>query len=144
MQTFLPFDSFVESARVLDYRRLGKQRVEVKQILNALDGNSKGWQNHPATLMWRGHEAALAQYGVAICEEWIRRGYRDSLLPFFTDYVVTNPNVTLPRWFGDEAFHDSHKSNLLRKDATYYAEYFTDVSDDLPYVWPVSKEEVNA
>ena len=33
MQTFLPYPDFVKSAQCLDYRRLGKQRVEAKQIL---------------------------------------------------------------------------------------------------------------
>lgn len=42
MQTFLPYKSFVKSAACLDMRRLGKQRVEAKQILMALTGESKG------------------------------------------------------------------------------------------------------
>ena len=45
MQTFLPYPSMGQSVRCLDYRRLGKQRVEALQILNALDGKSKGWTN---------------------------------------------------------------------------------------------------
>ena len=36
MQTFLPYPSFELSARVLDDKRLGKQRVECLQILKAL------------------------------------------------------------------------------------------------------------
>lgn len=36
MQTFLPYPDFNESARVLDDKRLGKQRVECLQILNVL------------------------------------------------------------------------------------------------------------
>lgn len=36
MQTFLPYKDFAECARVLDDKRLGKQRVECLQILNAL------------------------------------------------------------------------------------------------------------
>ena len=32
MQTFLPSPRFAESARCLDSARLGKQRVEAKQI----------------------------------------------------------------------------------------------------------------
>ena len=35
MQTFLPTSNFAESAKYLDYRRLGKQRVEVLQLLNS-------------------------------------------------------------------------------------------------------------
>ena len=37
MQTFLPYDSFEESASVLDWKRLGKQRVEAMQIVNAIE-----------------------------------------------------------------------------------------------------------
>ena len=36
MQTFLPYADFERTAAVLDVRRLGKQRVEVLQICNAL------------------------------------------------------------------------------------------------------------
>ena len=36
MQTFLPYPSFEETASILDYRRLGKQRVEGFQILNII------------------------------------------------------------------------------------------------------------
>lgn len=36
IQTFLPYPNFNESARVLDDKRLGKQRVECLQILNVL------------------------------------------------------------------------------------------------------------
>jgi hypothetical protein len=36
MQTFLPLPDFIESAKVLDYKRLGKQRVEAWQILKAI------------------------------------------------------------------------------------------------------------
>ena len=38
MQTFLPYSSFTESAKILDWRRLGKQRVEGMQIINAISG----------------------------------------------------------------------------------------------------------
>jgi len=62
MQTFLPYSSFIESVRCLDRQRLGKQRVEALQILNALNGKSKGWTNHPATKMWCGYEEALCLY----------------------------------------------------------------------------------
>ena len=53
MQTFLPFPDYIQSARALDYKRLGKQRVEALQILNTLTGRSEGWSQHPAVKMWR-------------------------------------------------------------------------------------------
>lgn len=140
MQTFLPYHRFTDSAHVLDSKRLGKQRVETKQILNALLGMSKGWTNHPATKMWRGHEVALCHYGTVMTEHWIERGYNDSMLPWFhgmTEWLLDKgfPQDD-PWWIGDPAFHRAHQSNLLRKDPDFYGDMFISVPDDLPYVWP--------
>lgn len=81
MQTFLPYVNFYESAKCLDYRRLGKQRVQAKQIYDILTGNtkSKAWSNHPATKMWSGYEDALALYYNEIVVEWIARGYKNNM-----------------------------------------------------------------
>lgn len=138
MQTFLPYPNYQKSAQVLDRQRLGKQRVEAKQILNALAGLTTGWVNHPATRMWRGYEPALALYGSVVCIEWRNRGYNDSLLPFFVDYMLEWDDDELidPPWLGNRAFHRAHKSNLLRKDPEWYSRYFRNIPDDLPYVWP--------
>lgn len=134
MQTFLPYGVFYKSAAHLDNKRLGKQRVEVKQLLNALKGVSKGWANHPAALMWKGYESALAEYGIAVCKTWIFRGFKDSLLPGFEQYQKHGP---LPPWLGDEKFHASHRSNLLRKDPAFYGKFNWTEPHDLPYQWPV-------
>jgi hypothetical protein len=48
----------------------------------------------------------------------------------------------LPQWLGDEAFHESHRSALIRKDPGFYAEVFHETPDDLPYVWPVRSQAV--
>lgn len=138
MQTFLPYSSFVDSAKVLDQRRLGKQRVECLQILNCMTDPSKGWQNHPATKMWRGHGAVLVEYGLAITQEWIYRGYKDtcyekieSKLEFLSD------ETDIPSWLGDYSLHISHRSNLVRKFPEHYGLYWPEIPDNIPYVWPV-------
>ena len=136
MQTFLPYKSFAQSAACLDMRRLGKQRVEAKQILMALTGESKGWVNHPATKMWRGYESALATYGLMCCNEWKMRGYTDTLTTYFCYVSVPESNGKMPDWLTDE-FCLSHRSNLIRKMPEYYGPMWPDVPDDLPYVWPV-------
>ena len=73
MQTFLPYPDFIASARVLDSKRLGKQRVEALQVLRGLIRPGYGWR--------------------------------------------------------------------LRKDPAHYGTLFTDVPDDLPYVWPASDRD---
>jgi hypothetical protein len=137
MQTFLPYPDFIDSACVLDRQRLGKQRVETKQILNALEGNSKGWVNHPAVKMWRGYEPALALYGVVMCAMWAERGYVDNLLPFFATRL--REDMVMPSWIGEPEFHRSHQSNLVRKDPAHYGPLFPDVPNDLEYMWPSAR-----
>lgn len=151
MQTFLPYAEFVTSASVLDNARLGKQRVETLQILNTLLGISKGWQSHPAVKMWRGYEAGLVEYGVAICDEWIGRGFKDTcrdkilnLGELAVDCTPSDLNQErasrerYPEWLGDEELHISHQSNLIRKLPSHYSKYFIGVPADLPYVWPAA------
>lgn len=137
MQTFLPYADFKRSAQVLDYRRLGKQRVETWQLIRAINGETRGWRNHPAAVMWRDHVPALAVYGKVICEEWIRRGYNDSMLPRFELIISGSEDLQLPAWLGNENFHESHRSNLLRKFPEHYRMHWPELQDDLPYVWPV-------
>lgn len=137
MQTFLVSERFIDTAKVLDYRRLGKQRVEAWQILQALSGQSKGWQTHPAVRMWQGYEYALALYGTVVCNEWIARGYKDTMRQRFVDLCACLSNTGRPEWTYDEAFHQAHRSNLIRKFPEYYGPLFPGVPDDLPYLWPV-------
>lgn len=135
MQSFLPYESFSQSAKVLDMRRLGNQRVEVLQMMRALTGESKGWRNHPATKMWDGYEGALAAYGIAICDEWISRGYRDTC----RDKLLRYPDIgTLPPWLGDERFHSSHRAALLYKKPDWYSQFGWKETPELNYVWPTT------
>lgn len=147
MQTFLPSPSFTASARFLDNQRLGKQRVEAKQILIALDvsvGEHRGntasrWRNHPAVKMWRGFEPALARYAATVCQVWRQRGFRDTLLEQFESICGDEPCLA-PPWLGFDAVHSSHRSNLLRKFPEWYGRFGWSESQDLPYVWPEGSE----
>ena len=133
MQTFLPYADFQKSVEVLDYKRLGKQRVETFQVLNILLERTptKGWRNHPVTLMWTGYESALKLYQNLTISEWKKRGYNNNM-----SYESIDPGtLIMPPWFGNEDFHRSHRSNLLRKDYSYYSQYF-DEPIDLEYYWP--------
>jgi len=137
MQTFLPYPDYRECARVLDYRRLGKQRVEAWQILQAMKRETGGWVNHPAVNMWRGYEDSLNQYGREMCLEWRERGYTDNMLERFV--CVGDPEP--PMWLGDTRLHISHQSNLIRKDPLYYQPLFPDVPDNLAYFWVTKEQE---
>ncbi len=137
MQTFLPYKDFTLSAQCLDYRRLGKQRVEALQIFNALEGiptksgkQYTGWLNHPAVTMWRGYEEALLLYKNKMIEEWILRGYNNTM-----EMIGVSDDVEMPHWLGNEKLHASHRSNLLRKDFEFYSQYGWRETPNLEYYW---------
>ena len=136
MQTFLPHESFEKSAQVLDWRRLGKQRVEGMQIINAITGKTrkdgkpyKGWINHPCSVMWRDYAPALKHYTNVFIQEWINRGYNNNMEFYDTGKII------MPDWIGNEKFHSSHRANLLRKDFDYYSQFGWTENPERPYVW---------
>lgn len=140
MQTFLPYPDFRKSLACLDYRRLGKQRVEGRQLETAIrTGTSKGWVNHPATKMWAKNLDLLCLYTDMCIVEWVKRGYNNTM--DYTFDPVCHGHVfnimNKPDWLGDEAFHASHRSNLLRKDPEWYGQFGWSEPHDLEYVWPV-------
>lgn len=139
MQTFVPYNDFYKSAECLDRQRLGKQRVETLQILNSLAGKSKGWTNHPATKMWRNHELSLMEYGLAVCEVWVSRGYKDTcadkMLQLKSEFSAHSR--FLPAWWGSDLVHSSHQSKLLQKHPDWYSQFGWTVPLDLDYHWPV-------
>ncbi len=149
MQTFLPYADFEASARVLDTKRLGKQRVEVIQVVRGLTVPGYAWAQHPATLMWRGYEEALGRYGLTVCEVWVERGFGDTCAAtIVTDLATFGVSVirpyaelaaadALPPWLAGDEVRTSHRSALVRKDPDHYRPVFPDVPDDLAYVWPV-------
>jgi hypothetical protein len=136
MQTFLPFSDFKKSFKVLDYKRLGKQRVEALQLLNILSGVSigKGWTSHPALKMWVGYEEALKYYANLCIAEWINRGYKNTIVLY-----SYNENFEMPWYIGDENFHRAMRARLIAKDEAFYLPKFPDDKDfnDGKYFWPV-------
>lgn len=82
--------------------------------------------------MWEGYEEALKLYQNFTIQEWINRGYNNTMKLEELNYK----KITLPPWFGNKEFHRSHRSNLLRKDYEYYSQYF-DEPVDIEYYWPV-------
>ena len=122
----------------MDNKRLGKQRVEVLQILNALTNpEAKGWRNHPCTNMWRGHELWLVRYGIVVCEEWRRRGFQDTVLDKLAERGRALAESMAPGWLGDERLHASHRAKLLSKDSEFYGQFGWLEEPSSEAYWPV-------
>ena len=132
MQTFLPYPNYRASAVCLDDKRLGKQRVECKQIINTLE-NGGGWHRHPAVLMWAGYVPALKQYANVMIREWEHRGFNNNM-PLYTDMPR---HYMQPHWLGNEILHATHKRNLIRKDPDHYGQLWPNLRPLQGYYWPV-------
>lgn len=140
----MPYGGFAESAAALDSPRLNKQRVEAKQILMVLTGETNAWRNHPAVTMWRGYESALADYGFTMCIEWMQRGGADHVN--LQEWFAARTDVGayyVPDWVFHSDLNLSHRSNLIRKDESYYAKRWGgNTPRNMPYLWPVWDDTV--
>jgi hypothetical protein len=162
VQTFVPLtDSFDDIAKVLDNKRLNKQALEGWQILMNLlqldpQGEhrvSKGWSNHPAVKMWKGHEVALYLYVEAMVKEWKRRGYKSTIgdkakatIGRAISLGLISEVSSVPGWISSfstfSKVASSHRLALLSKDYEWYSQFKwpEDVGirpDTYEYVWPV-------
>ncbi len=131
---------------MLDRARLGKQRVEVWQLLNG------SFPHHPASIMWQGYEHALTAYGIICCKYWIRMGHDDSILPALQGRrqalieLGTYPLVW-PWWYGHPAMVCTHQSKLYHKGSPKWVALQERVGKPagmepmrLPYLWPQFNE----
>jgi hypothetical protein len=132
MQTFLPYMDFTVVSQILDKKRLGKQRVEARQIIDILEGRSprSKWKEHITVRMWKGYENALKLYFNTMVISWIRRGCENHMLTF----LIEGP-IIMPPWISDTRLHYSHRANLFRKSPAYY-NFWSDYELTTPYWWP--------
>jgi hypothetical protein len=155
MQTFVPYESFHESASMLDSKRLNKQILEGYQILKVL-GNPDpraAWRNHPAVKMWRGREHGLFFYLQAMIKEAKFRGIKtDKNEANILSIKKQNGKFWgsgMPSWYSNKEellrVTDSHKANLYRKDPEYYAAFShfeaKPCCDRCQYYWPTHLQD---
>lgn len=130
MQTFLPFPSFVQTAKCLDDRRLGKQIVEARQIYDILfrpdiSRATVAQQHHPIVYLWRHcihkSDCLLRGYIHILNAEWRSRfnSNHKSADDVFAGGIEFQLYAPLPA-----AFHYAHRCSLLAKDISHYIDYF--------------------
>ena len=74
MNIFLPEETIYDSVRALDDRRIIKQILECKTILDvALDETKKGYAKHPVVVYYKDYPMFVACYGVFACMEYYHR-----------------------------------------------------------------------
>ena len=162
MQTFITDNNLSVIASHLDNKRLNKQALEGWQILMTLlqldpQGNHrtpKGWANHPAVKIWRGHELFLANYIDHMVVEWKSRGYKSTIgekasntvqRAISLGLVDVESSSTPPKWWQDKGTMKdviaSHRRALLVKNFDWYHQWswLEDKEADpqtYEYVWP--------
>ena len=117
MQTFL-IGSSEDTATILDDKRLFKQLLEGKQILDVIVSNKKAWSNHPAVRQWKDYPHYLFSYICSIRRELNTREIAmESKLFAQCNELIQNCDIvsTFPKWINRIDIHSSHRSRLLSK-----------------------------
>lgn len=121
-----------ETAQALDEKRLRKQIIECRQILDALNGKTKAWRSHPAVVQYEGYEPYLMNY--LDCLQLFAKGKLEQ---------AKDISDVTDRWFKPlfhtEPYFDSMKRRLYTKDPVHYAQWADLGTSDVNWYW--SEEE---
>ena len=144
VNTFILSNSPQKCVKFLDYKRLGKQRVEAKQIIDALEGSKSGWSNHPVSKMWKDDIIGLKYYYNCCVDEWISRGYKNTMVKYDVEFV--DEKDILPWFYTNKQIQESFKASLLRKNPEYYEKMWSCDEDYMKngYIWihKLSKDQI--
>lgn len=109
-----------------DKLRYNKQCIELKQIMQSIDGLSKSWRNHPVCLMYKAHKEWLRFY------LWCFEAYRNSMnsdnctdkdgFMVEAEYFSKRADSIRPPFLTDE-FCDQHKRRLYCKAEHLYPQF---------------------
>ncbi len=111
MQVFI-VGSPLYTAKSLDRRRLNKQIIECRQILDAIKGKSQAWKNHPIVLSYKNHISWLEHY-----LECLDNYYKGNLAD--AKYYSGLADQIRPE-FHIRAYFTKMKQRLYTKDNVYY------------------------
>ena len=114
MQVFIIGSPF-ETAESLDKRRLQKQIIECCQIIQAIQGKSKAWANHPCTKMYRQHLLWLRFYCSAL--DTYKCGHFD-----FSQSLSERADSLRPP-FHTKEYLDQMKRRLYTKNNDHYRQW---------------------
>lgn len=114
MQVFI-IGSPLETAKALDKRRLNKQIIECRQILNAINGKSNAWKNHPCTIQYRDNVNWLIAYTHCL-ESFFNNDIHKARI--WNLYAMYNKPI-----FHTQVYFDNMKRRLYTKDHNHYKQF---------------------
>jgi len=117
-------------------------KISVKSDVLPTDRIIKlGFANHPAIRMWYGYQEALKYYINCHIDEWIKRGYKNTMKKYD---IIGIPNM--PSWVYSEDFHRVHRAALItkelqRREKPWYINnplFIVEKDRFNDYIWPIS------
>lgn len=126
MQVFI-IGTPLETATILDRRRLNRQIQEIGIILDALNG-SKAWSNHPCVLQYKEHRQWLWYYMSVLSEyyqiyhlDWLSDEGKESLKPLMHHW--NDKAIEKTPSFHTQEYLNQMKKRLYTKDKEYYKQW---------------------
>lgn len=123
----------IETAMVLDKKRLHKQIIECRQILDALKGKSKAWRYHPCTVQYED------------CQDWLIN-YTDCLTAYIAGDIEqakrasAQADIFFKPLFHTEPYLDSMRRRLYTKDPEHYAQWEKWGTSETNWYWSPTEE----
>ena len=94
-----------------------------------------GLRNHPIVVLWHTYTDALGEYINAHIDEWVARGYNNTMvkyeLPKKYDY---------PDWVNQPEFHRTMRARLREKEVAWLDEFRLGQRKVKPEVWYTTKD----
>lgn len=139
MQVFMPYTTIIQSVRCLDDKRLGKQRIEIKYMLEMMYGM---WpeRKHPVVEMWEDYTIFLHTMYCQTVGEWEARGNKNTL-PRQLEFI--HGILIIPPWLEDYTYQ--YKALLLYKYYDFYSKEFgTNIEpiSKIPYLTKAEIKEI--
>ncbi len=132
MMIWLPYPDFTKSVSCLNTQHLNRQRANC-QVLSKSFISPNRWNHVPTFKAWKNYYEVFQYYHDVCVKEWVKRGFRTIAVL----YEAPKPDKRdLPWFIGEEQYHASHRSNLLRLDPTYAGIEGWREPSNLPYLWP--------
>ena len=115
MQVFI-VDTPFKTAQILDKRHLNKQIIECGQILDAIEGKTSAWANHPCTIQYKDNVLWLRMYKTCLLL------YKNGDIGNSYIYSELSNALYKPSWHTQEYF-DNMKRRLYTKDHEHYKQW---------------------
>lgn len=115
MQVFVPYPEPINCVNALDPVRRRKQLTELNQIIDAIEGKSEAWKNHPVTKMYAPYKEWLCRYRLCF-KKWFDGA------PAQAEWWSRHADMVRPKFLTEE-FCDQHKRRLYTKNPELYPQF---------------------